>query len=446
MSVVLNASVVGQDDRDDVDPDRVARGEPLKFVGGVPVYVSGRAPAFLRTKTQLRRVRRKPAQGQRPVAYIYTRWYGDRVALWDPEQSARMRPLSALQRRQMAQRRTCMACGEVFRSPVWGMCRPCRDRQEQQAADLRRRTCQVCGTVFQSPAPARGAGGGLCLACDERIERGRKVALSLVDRSCRRCLVQLVPLAVWAAMGERERALADWHCGPCEEEIERERAEAQRQTDRERWDDLGPTIVWAQKILADPEAYAILDTETTGLDDNSRIVEIAVTTAAGDVLLDTLLNPGGEPIPAEATAIHGITDAMVADAPTFSEVLPRLTEALAGRRVVVYNRDYDTGRLLWELHLHHLARGTVDLTKHHRYGDRRHPAAQAWLDAQQWEECAMEQYAAFYGAWHHYWGGYTWQPLGGGHRALGDCQTVITRLEEMAAHPNPFDPAEGKGH
>ncbi|MER6501891.1 hypothetical protein ABT218_21485 [Streptomyces sp. NPDC001455] len=57
----------------------------------------------------------------------------------------------------------------------------------------------------------------------------------------------------------------------------------------------------------------------------------------------------------------------------------------------------------------------------------------------------MEQYAAFYGAWHPYWGSYTWQPLGGGHRALDDCQTVTTRLEEMAAYPNPFTPAEGMG-
>jgi hypothetical protein len=70
----------------------------------------------------LRRVRRKPAVKQRPIAYVYTRWYGDRVALWDPEQSAKMRPLPALQRRQMQQRRTCTDCGEAFRTPVWGMC------------------------------------------------------------------------------------------------------------------------------------------------------------------------------------------------------------------------------------------------------------------------------------------------------------------------------------
>ncbi|PIB04591.1 hypothetical protein B1C81_32915 [Streptomyces sp. HG99] len=217
--------------------------------------------------------------------------------------------------------------------------------------------------------------------------------------------------------------------------------EAQRRADRARWDDLGPTIAWAQKILADPDGYAVLDTETTGLTATSRIVEIAVTTASGEVLLDTLINPGGEPIPAEATAIHKITDAMVEDAPTFSEVLPRLTEALAGRRVVIYNREYDTGRLGWELHLHHVAQGTVDFAKHPRYGARRHAAGQAWLDAQVWEECAMEQYAAFFGDWHDYWGSYTWQKLRGGHRALGDARAVISRLEEMAAYPSPFENA-----
>ncbi|MFD7136140.1 3'-5' exonuclease [Streptomyces sp. NPDC059894] len=219
----------------------------------------------------------------------------------------------------------------------------------------------------------------MCLACDERRERARRVARSLVERSCRRCLVQLYPLMVWAAMSEPEQAMADWHCTPCDQETERERGDA----------------------------------------------------AAGE-RLETLLNPGGEPDPRGGHGKHKITDVMVEDAPTFSEILPRLTEALAGRWIVIYHRDYDTGRLGWELHLHHLARGTVDFTKHSRYGTRRHAAAQAWLDAQVWEECAMEQYAAFFGDWHDYWGSYTWQKLGGGHRALGDARAVISRLDEMA--------------
>ncbi|MGW0647319.1 exonuclease domain-containing protein [Streptomyces umbrinus] len=429
----------GQEDV--VDPGRVARGKPVAFEDGVPVYDSGQAPAFLRTKAQLVRVRRKPAPGQRQAAYVYLHWYRTQIALWDPEQSVKMRPLSALQRRQMQARRTCTDCDEVFPVPVWGMCGVCRDREARRQADLRRRTCQDCGTVFRIPAPTSSYGAGMCLACDERLERGRRVAGPLVKRSCRRCLVQLFPLTVWAAMNDREQAMADWHCTPCDREIEQERAEAQRRADRARWDDLGPTIAWAQKILADPDAYAVLDTETTGLTATSRIVEIAVTTASGTVLLDTLLNPGG-PIPAASSSIHEITDAMVEGAPTFSEILPRLTEALAGRRIVIYNQEYDTGRLLWELHLHHQAQGTVDFTKHPRYGSPRHAAAQAWLDAQVWEECAMEQYAAFFGDWHDYFGNYTWQELRGGHRALSDTRAVIRLLEEMAAYPSPFDHAQ----
>lgn len=77
----------------------------------------------------------------------------------------------------------------------------------------------------------------------------------------------------------------------------------------------------------------------------SRIVEIALTTVSGTVLFETLLSPGGAPLLTETTAIQGITGAVVEGALTSSEVLPRLTEALAGRRIVIYNRDYDTGRL-----------------------------------------------------------------------------------------------------
>ncbi|MBX3025830.1 CBS domain-containing protein [bacterium] len=69
----------------------------------------------------------------------------------------------------------------------------------------------------------------------------------------------------------------------------------------------------------------VLDTETTGLDvAQARIVQIsAVRVAAGRVLaeqtFDALVNPGG-PIPPASTAIHGITDAMVAAAPPFATV------------------------------------------------------------------------------------------------------------------------------
>ena len=66
-------------------------------------------------------------------------------------------------------------------------------------------------------------------------------------------------------------------------------------------------------------APLFLDTETTGLHASDQIVEIAICDLGGNVLFDTLVKPTA-PIPPEASAIHGIDDAMVASAPGWPEV------------------------------------------------------------------------------------------------------------------------------
>ena len=75
---------------------------------------------------------------------------------------------------------------------------------------------------------------------------------------------------------------------------------------------------WARRILKDDEEM-ILDTETTGLGSDARICQIAAIDLHSNVLIDTLVNPEC-PIPADATAIHGITDEMVKDAPTLFDL------------------------------------------------------------------------------------------------------------------------------
>lgn len=66
-----------------------------------------------------------------------------------------------------------------------------------------------------------------------------------------------------------------------------------------------------------------IDIEATGLDvQNDRIVQIALTKLSPDgsrISKSRLINPGS-PIPPESTAIHGITDEMVKDAPMFRQV------------------------------------------------------------------------------------------------------------------------------
>src|SRR3990172_950924 len=80
--------------------------------------------------------------------------------------------------------------------------------------------------------------------------------------------------------------------------------------------------------------FVVLDTETTGLE-RGEIVQIAVIDASGAVLLDTLVKPVN-PIPPDASRIHGLYAADVADAPTWEAVSAQLVPLLTGRNVVIY--------------------------------------------------------------------------------------------------------------
>jgi DNA polymerase III epsilon subunit-like protein len=105
---------------------------------------------------------------------------------------------------------------------------------------------------------------------------------------------------------------------------------------------------------------AVIDVESTGLDTSeARIVSIAVVHATiglasgARLAYHTLVNPG-VPIPPETTRIHGITDAMVADAPPFAtrmdeDVADRVMDACDGRLVVAHNAPYEYRILRAEL-------------------------------------------------------------------------------------------------
>ena len=94
-----------------------------------------------------------------------------------------------------------------------------------------------------------------------------------------------------------------------------------------------------------PATYAFLDAETTGTDPaTDRAVEVCVARlvpGCAPVVRTWRINPG-LPIPPAATAVHGITDAMVADCPRFADVAPEVFAALDGAVVVGHNaRAYD---------------------------------------------------------------------------------------------------------
>jgi CBS domain-containing protein len=92
-----------------------------------------------------------------------------------------------------------------------------------------------------------------------------------------------------------------------------------------------------------------VDTETTGLNPKTaRIVQLAAipltgATPTGSTVAE-LINPGC-PIPPAITAIHHITDAMVAGAPVFADIWPVFAEQLSTRVIIAYQAGYDVAML-----------------------------------------------------------------------------------------------------
>lgn len=87
---------------------------------------------------------------------------------------------------------------------------------------------------------------------------------------------------------------------------------------------------------------AFIDLETTGVNPGlDRIVEIAIVKLLPDgtrTVKRKLINPG-IPIPAANTEIHGITDAMVKDAPAFAQAAQELKQVLDGCDLAGYNSN-----------------------------------------------------------------------------------------------------------
>jgi DNA polymerase III subunit epsilon len=95
---------------------------------------------------------------------------------------------------------------------------------------------------------------------------------------------------------------------------------------------------------------AVVDVETTGFSPGpDRVIEVAVVRTDPDGSVSdrwvSLVHPGRDVGP---TQIHGISDDMVADAPTFADIAHDLLAQLAGAVVVAHNAPFDGGFLAHE--------------------------------------------------------------------------------------------------
>ncbi len=161
------------------------------------------------------------------------------------------------------------------------------------------------------------------------------------------------------------------------------------------------------------------DTETTGLHGYAEIVEIGVVNADGQTVLESLVRPTRR-IPADATRVHGITNDMVLDAPTWAEIWPQVKHLFTDRKVGIFNADFDL-RMMRQSHEQH---------------------GLSWEEMGGSAFCVMKMYARFYGELLGR-GNAKWQslqnagqqcgiPLPNSHRAIDDAKLASAVFRHMA--------------
>ena len=149
-------------------------------------------------------------------------------------------------------------------------------------------------------------------------------------------------------------------------------------------------------------------------------MEIAIVNGAGRTVYHNLVNPLCSI--GDAKKIHGITDEMVANAPTLKKQWPTLEHIIRGADLVIYNKGFDITFFPQRLSM----AATIS--------------------------CAMERFAPIYGDWNSFHGSYTWKSLkvamdylglefeGAPHRALADslaCRAVWLAMEERDIFGSP---------
>lgn len=132
----------------------------------------------------------------------------------------------------------------------------------------------------------------------------------------------------------------------------------------------------------------VLDTETTGLKANGgdRLLEIGCVELYNRIPtgleFHAFINPEGKEVHPEAEAIHGISNAFLADKPVFNQVVGDFIEFIGEDQLVIHNAPFDIGFINMELkRINHPIIGMERVVDTLALARRKHPAGPNTLDA-----------------------------------------------------------------
>ena len=101
------------------------------------------------------------------------------------------------------------------------------------------------------------------------------------------------------------------------------------------------------------DGFVFLDTETTGMEDDARVIDIALvqTSSNGEIekVYDSLIHGDGSSGGSRLVAIHHITNEMIKNARRFAEVWVEIEPLLRNRIIVAHNELFDRKHINYEL-------------------------------------------------------------------------------------------------
>ena len=108
-----------------------------------------------------------------------------------------------------------------------------------------------------------------------------------------------------------------------------------------RWQNKAHVLAWLDSFDHQNALQPVfLDTETTGTQRFSEIIEVCIVNDQGQTLFHSLVNPTTE-IEPMASAVHGLTHKHVKDAPRYPEIHEEVMQHLHNRVVIAYSVSFD---------------------------------------------------------------------------------------------------------